>query len=47
MAVVVFSQRDPRWAAEPLGTGTVTIGQALTWRADTEAYQPALCVRAG
>lgn len=26
--VVAFSQRDPRWAATSLGTGTLTIGQA-------------------
>jgi hypothetical protein len=26
--VVAFSQRDPRWAAEPLGTSQLTLGQA-------------------
>lgn len=28
MAITAFSQRDPRWAAETLGTGTLSIGQA-------------------
>ena len=26
--ITLFSQRDPRWADKPLGTGTLTIGQA-------------------
>jgi hypothetical protein len=28
MGVVAFSQRDPRWQAEKLGTGELTLGQA-------------------
>lgn len=28
MAIVAFSQRDPRWAGEKLGTGEPTLGQA-------------------
>ena len=28
MDVQAFSQRDPRWAAEPLGTSQLTLGQA-------------------
>lgn len=28
MEVIAFSQRDPRWASRPLGTGALSIGQA-------------------
>lgn len=47
MIAIAFSQRDPRWRAEPLGAGPATIGQVgcllsasaallVTWGVDTD-----------
>ena len=50
MATIAFSQRDPRWSGETLGTGSVTIGRVgclltasaamlATWGVDTDPHR--------